>query len=143
MVKKANDIETIDTSDSVKEAEYDTKIANIEKKILDHNHDKYITTQELNKLTADNFVARLKQANLASKNDSADFVKKGYFNEKIIDINKKATVNKTKYVKWITNIWFKSFYHYFSNDGSQSFWIFQPIYETLTTFAGLSNTITE
>ena len=99
MVKKANDIETIDTSDSVKEAEYDTKTADIEKKILDHNHDKYITTQELNKLTADNFVARLKQANLASKNDSADFVKKGYFNEKIIDINKKATVNKTKYVK--------------------------------------------
>ena len=70
-------------------------------------------------------------------------MKKGCFNEKIIDINKKATLNKTKYVKWITNIWFKSFYHYFSNDGSQSFWILQPIYETLTTFAGLSNTIPE
>ena len=42
----------------------------IEKKILDHDHDKYITTQEFNKLTADNFAARLVQANLATKADT-------------------------------------------------------------------------
>ena len=41
----------------------------------DHDHDKYITTQEFNKLTSENFVARRKQANLASKNDIANFVK--------------------------------------------------------------------
>ena len=47
------------TSDLVKKADYDTKSGEIEKKILDHNSDKFITTQEFNKLTADNFAARL------------------------------------------------------------------------------------
>ena len=42
----------------------------------DHDHDKYITTQEFNKLTSDNFNARIAQANLASKNDIANFVKR-------------------------------------------------------------------
>ena len=36
---------------------------------------KYITTQEFNKVTAENFVARLAQANLASKKDVANFDK--------------------------------------------------------------------
>ena len=34
----------------------------------DHDHDKYVTTQKVNKLTAGNSSARLKQANLSSKN---------------------------------------------------------------------------
>ena len=36
----------------------------------------YITTHEFNKLTADNFSARLKQTILSSKNGIADFVKR-------------------------------------------------------------------
>ena len=32
------------------------------------NHDKYITTPEFNKLTAESFAARLKQADLVKKN---------------------------------------------------------------------------
>ena len=36
------------------------------------DHDKYITTQEFNKLTTENFTTILKQANLASKNDVAN-----------------------------------------------------------------------
>ena len=40
------------------------------------NHYKYVTTQEFNKLTAETFTARLAQADLASKNDIADFVKR-------------------------------------------------------------------
>ena len=32
---------------------------------------------------------------------------------------------------------------YFNNDGSQNYSIFQPIYETITTFSGLTNTISE
>ena len=76
MVKKVNAIKTTDISDLDKKADYDTKISEIEKKILDDDHGEYITTQEFNKSTADNFAARLKQANLASKNDIADFVKK-------------------------------------------------------------------
>ena len=42
-----------------KKTDYNTKINEIEKKITDHNHDKYITTPEFNKLTSENFAARL------------------------------------------------------------------------------------
>ena len=38
-------------------------------------HSNYITTPEFNKLTAENFAARPVQANLAGKNDIANFVK--------------------------------------------------------------------
>ena len=51
----------------VKKANYDTKISEIKRALTDHNHDKYITTPELNKLTAQNFAARLAQANLVTK----------------------------------------------------------------------------
>ena len=37
--------------------DYNTKVNEIEKKITDHNHDKYITTLEFNKLTTENFTA--------------------------------------------------------------------------------------
>ena len=40
-----------------------------------HDHDKYITTQEFDKLTLENFTGRLKQINLASKKHIANFVK--------------------------------------------------------------------
>ena len=52
------------------------------KKTLDHDHDKYTTTQEFDKFTAGNFIERLAQAKLVAKNDTADFVKKTYFNER-------------------------------------------------------------
>ena len=54
--------------------DYNTKINEIEKKITDHNLDKYITTPEYNKLAAEHFPARLKQPNLASKSDIANFI---------------------------------------------------------------------
>ena len=43
----------------VQKTDYDTKIGELEKEITDHKHDKYITTPEFNKLTAEYFVARL------------------------------------------------------------------------------------
>ena len=49
--------------------DYDTKISELEKKPTDHKHGKYITTPEFNKLTAENFAARLAQANLITKTD--------------------------------------------------------------------------
>ena len=49
-----------------------TALIAVENKIPDHS--KYITTQEFNKLTTENYTARLKQANLATKSDIADFV---------------------------------------------------------------------
>ena len=68
-----------------KKADCDTRIGDTGKKILDHDHDEYITTQEFNKLMAGNFAARLKQENLASKDYIADLVKK------------QKTKNKTDY----------------------------------------------
>ena len=56
-------------SNLVKKTDYNKKISEIEGKISNHNHDKYITTPEFNKLTTENFQARLKQANLISKSD--------------------------------------------------------------------------
>ena len=50
-----------------------TALTAFENKIPDHS--KYITTPEFNKLTAENFTARLKQANLTTKSDNADFLK--------------------------------------------------------------------
>ena len=44
---------------------FNTKIAGIEKKILDH--DKYITTQEINKLTVENFALRLKKSKFSQQ----------------------------------------------------------------------------
>ena len=43
--------------DLVKKTDYNTKITGIEKKLTDHNHDKYITTPKFNKLAADIFNA--------------------------------------------------------------------------------------
>ena len=50
-------------SSLVKTANYDTKISELQKKLTDHNHDKYITIQEFNTLAADVFNARLAQSN--------------------------------------------------------------------------------
>ena len=37
-------------SNLVKKTDYNTKISELEKKLTDHNHDKYITTPEFNTL---------------------------------------------------------------------------------------------
>ena len=49
-----------------------------------------ITKQEFNKLTADNFKERVKQADLVSKFD---------VDNKLISFNRKITSNKTKYLE--------------------------------------------
>ena len=56
-------------SNLVKKTDYNTKITEIENKLNNHNHDKYITTPEFNTLAADVFNARLAQANLVTKTD--------------------------------------------------------------------------
>ena len=48
-----------DTSNFVKKTDFNPKVTEIEKKITDHNHDKYITTTEFNKLATDAVNARL------------------------------------------------------------------------------------
>ena len=60
----------------VKKLTMTQKLVKLKKKKIVHEHGKYITTQEFNKLTAENFAARLKQTNLANKADIDDFVEK-------------------------------------------------------------------
>ena len=76
-------------SNLVKKTEYDTKITDVENKLDNHNHDKYIDTSEFNKLAADVFNARLAQANLITKTD---------FDAKLSSLNRKITQNKSKHL---------------------------------------------
>ena len=112
----------------MKKADYDTKISDIEKKITKHNYDKYITTSEFNKLTTENFKARLAKANLVTKTD---------FDAKLTSLNTKIISNKSKHVlvknelkilKTFDLRYFKGKGH-FEEDGTQNYLVFQPIYK--------------
>ena len=46
-----------DVNNLVSKTDYNTKISEIEGKINNHNHEKYITTPEFNRLTTKNFKA--------------------------------------------------------------------------------------
>ena len=59
-------------------------------------HSKYITTSEFNRLKVKKLSARLAQANLASQNGIANFVKKKDFDDKLKSLNK-ITSNKVKH----------------------------------------------
>ena len=72
-------------SNLVKKTDYNTKVNEIEKKITGHSYDKYLTTPKFNKLTAENFAARLAQVNLVTRTD---------FDNKLINLNKKLTATK-------------------------------------------------
>ena len=58
-------------------------------KITNHSHDEYITTPEFNKLTSENFAARLAQADLVTKTD---------FDVKLSSLNRKISANRTKHL---------------------------------------------
>ena len=72
----------------VKKTDYDTKISNIEKKITDHSHGKYITTPEFNTMTATVFNVRLA--------GQTDLIKKPDFDAKLKAISDRVTKNKSK-----------------------------------------------
>ena len=57
----------------------------LKKKVFDRNHDKYITTPELNKFAEEVFDARLALVNLVTKAD---------FDTRLISLDKKNNVNK-------------------------------------------------
>ena len=63
-----------------KKTDYKTKITKIEKKLTDHDHDKYSTTPEFSKLA---------QENLVTKTD---------FRTKLISLNRKIDANKKKHL---------------------------------------------
>ena len=114
-------------SSLVKKTDYDTKISELEKKLTDHNHDKYITTPEFNTLAADVFNARLAQANLITKTD---------FDAKLSSLNRNITANKSnnllvenelKKLKTFDLSYFIGKSH-FEEDGTQNYLVFQPMY---------------
>ena len=78
----------------LKKTDYNTKITEIENKLNNHNHDKYITTPEFNTLAAIVFNARLSQGSLVRKTD---------FDAKLLSLNKRVTTNKTKHLHLINN----------------------------------------
>ena len=53
----------------VTKTNYNTKISEIERKVSDHNHDKYITTPEFNTLFARVFDAKIKLSNFVPKTE--------------------------------------------------------------------------
>ena len=72
LLKKLNSFQTTNTSNLAKKNDYDTELV---RKITDHDHnDKYITTQEFNKVMSENFAAKLKQRKLGTKVDFDEFV---------------------------------------------------------------------
>ena len=102
-----------------KKADYNTKITDIENKLNNHNHDKYLATSEFNTLAADVFNARLAQANLITKTD---------FDAKLSSLNRKITANKTKHFLNDNDL---SYYHgkqYFDEgSGKQNYLVFLPM----------------
>ena len=76
-------------SNLVKKTDYNTKFTEIENKLNNHSHYKYIDTQEFNKLAADFFNARLAQVKLITKPE---------FDSKLSNLNRKITSNKTKHL---------------------------------------------
>ena len=113
-------------SSLVKKIDYNTKITEIEDKLNNHNHDKYIITPEFNTLPADVFNARLAQANLITKTD---------FDAKLSSLNRKITQNKSKHLlvenelnklKTFDSSYFIGKSH-FEEDGTQNYLVFQPL----------------
>ena len=113
-------------SNLVKKTDYNTKVTEIENKLNNHNHDKYIDTSELNKLAADVFNARIAQANLITK---ADFdAKSSSLNRKIME-NKTENLlakNELNKLKMFDSSYFIGKSH-FDEDGTQNYFLFQPI----------------
>ena len=79
----------LDVSNLVQKIDYNTKITETDNKLNNHNHDKYIDTQEYNKLDADVFNVRIAEEKLITKTD---------FDAKLSSLNKKNTSNKTKHL---------------------------------------------
>ena len=113
-------------------------VAVTENKITDLNRDKYITAAGFDRLTTENFKARLAQADLVTKTD---------FDTKLQDINKRITSNKTKHLlvenelkklKTFDLNYFKGKGH-FEEDGTQNCLVFQSMYIYFKRIAGVSS----
>ena len=103
----------------VKKTDYNTKIADIENKLNNHNHDKYVATSEFNTLAADVFNVRLAQANLITKID---------FDTKLSSLHRKITANKTKHFLNDNDLSYYYGKQYFNEgSGKQNYLVFLPM----------------
>ena len=93
LVKKLNNINTTNTSNLVKKLTIAQRLMKLKNTDLDYSN-KYITTQEFNKLTSEIFTSRLAQASLANKNYLCNFVKKTDFDDKLKRLSKKILQRK-------------------------------------------------
>ena len=108
----------------VKKTDYDTKVSEINKKIIDH-------ATEFNKL-------KLAQADLVAKTD---------FNNKYSSLNRKVVLNKTRNVHIENELKkLKAFdidyfigKNYFDEDGTQNWFVFQPMGKYLKIQYTLNN----
>ena len=91
LTKVGNKIPSI--SGLVKKTHYNIKFTDIENKLNDHNHDKYVATSDFNTLAADVFNARLAQENLITKTD---------FDAKLSSLKKKLLQIKQNILLMIT-----------------------------------------
>ena len=101
-------------------------MSDIEKKITDHNHDKYITTPEFNTLAADVFNARLAA--------QTDVIRKPDFDFKLKGIGYTVAKNKAKHLRvenelkklktlGLSYFWGKNYFE--GNDGTQNSLVFR------------------
>ena len=118
-----------DTSDLVNPTVLNAKISEVENKIS--YNCKYTTTQKINKPTAENFAASLKQANLVNQTD---------FDNKQIRFNRQITSNKINLLevqkglnRLITKIFnfFSSRICFASNDESRNTFVYEPTLDAL------------
>ena len=127
-----------DVSSLVKKTDDNTKILDIEKKIIDHNHGKYITTPEFNTLTADVFNARIRLANLITKRDLDTELKK---NSDRVTSNKSKHLlveNELKKLQKTDAAYFRGKSH-FEEDDTQNYLVFQPIYRYFRRIIGVGS----
>ena len=110
-------------SNLVNRTDYNTKVTEIENKLSNHNHDKYITAQEFNKLATDVFDARIARGNLVVKTN---------FDSTVSSLDSKIAENKTKNrsiekelkkLKTFDSSYFIGKRH-FEEDGTQNYLVF-------------------
>ena len=102
----------------------------IEKKLTDHNHNKYIDTSKFNTFTTNLFNTRIAQASLITKTD---------FDAKLSSLNRKITKNKSDHLlvqnelnklKTFDSSYFRC-KSYFDEDGALNYDVFQPLFKYL------------
>ena len=115
-----------DVSSLVTKTDYNTKITEIEKKLINHDHDKYITTPEFNNSAVAVFDITLKRVNLVTKTD---------FDNSISSLDNKIAANKTKNesiengIKKLKTLDLSYFIgkSHFEKDGIQNYLVFHPL----------------